>query len=108
MPENSYYPDFGGGSAPPEAGPSPPEAESPSAPDTEDQETESEEVGETALLPKSILAGMEFKPGEKLVLEMVHEYDDEIEVRPVSTETTKSEATSADEEIDAMASVKGE
>jgi hypothetical protein len=36
--------------------------------------------GETALLPKSILAGKEFNPGDELVLKVVRLYDDEVEV----------------------------
>ena len=36
--------------------------------------------GTTALLPKSILAGKEFKPGEEVVLKIVHIYGDEVEV----------------------------
>lgn len=43
---------------------------------------ESEDTGEaTALLPKSILAGKEFKPGDEVVLEIVHLYEDEVEVK---------------------------
>lgn len=39
-----------------------------------------ESEGTTALLPKSILAGKEFKPGEEVVLKIVHIYDDDVEV----------------------------
>ncbi len=39
-----------------------------------------EEEGTTALLPKSILAGKEFKPGDEVVLKVVHLFDDEVEV----------------------------
>lgn len=46
----------------------------------EEKEEQPHEDGETALLPKTILAGKEFKPGEEVVLKIVHIYDDEIEV----------------------------
>jgi hypothetical protein len=36
--------------------------------------------GQSALLPKSILAGKEFKPGEEIVLKIEHIFDDEVEV----------------------------
>lgn len=51
-----------------------PEAENPEAEDTEENES-------TALLPKSVLGGKTFKPGEEVVLEIVHVYEDEVEVK---------------------------
>ncbi len=36
--------------------------------------------GETALLPKSLMAGKDFKPGEEIVLKVVRLYGDEFEV----------------------------
>ena len=36
--------------------------------------------GETALLPKTILAGKEFKPGDEVVLKIVAMHGDEVEV----------------------------
>lgn len=39
-----------------------------------------EDSESTALLPKSILMGKKFKPGEEVVLKIVHIYDDEVEV----------------------------
>lgn len=77
-----------------------------SAADTEQEsESDTEDLGETALVPKSILAGKDLKPGDTVTFKVVHLYDDEIELRPASDEKeTKSEGMSADEEID-MASM---
>jgi hypothetical protein len=36
--------------------------------------------GETALLPKSILGGKDFQPGDEVVLKIVGMHDDEVEV----------------------------
>lgn len=56
------------------------EQEAPKTGGAEDTETE-EDMGEaTALLPKSVLGGKEFKPGEEVVLKIVHIYEDEVEV----------------------------
>ena len=43
---------------------------------------ETEEAGEnqTAILPKTILAGKDFKPGEEVVLKIVAIHDNDIEV----------------------------
>ena len=63
-----YYPNPGdetgtSASAPPETKPKP-----------EDQDET------TALLPKTILGGKEFEPGDEVVLKIVHIYEDEVEV----------------------------
>lgn len=47
-----------------------------SAPEKEDDGEE----GATALLPKSVLGGKEFKPGDEVVLKIEHIYEDEVEV----------------------------
>lgn len=57
-----------------------------SAPDESSQKPGSSEdseypESETALLPKSILGGKDFKEGEEVVLKIVHLYDDEVEVQ---------------------------
>lgn len=81
MPDNYYNENPGGDMVP--AGPdATPPAGSPG---------EKEEYGETALLPKSILGGKEFKPGEEVVLEIVHIYEDEVEVKYASEEGSKEE-----------------
>lgn len=80
------------------------------APPTEEMdsgETDSQDAGgETALLPKSILAGKEFKPGEEVVLKIVRIHDDEVEVEYAADKPEESESEdepeSADSEIDRM------
>lgn len=44
------------------------------------QEEKGSEEGVTAMLPKSILAGKDFKPGEEVVLKIVAMHDDQVEV----------------------------
>lgn len=78
--------------------------------DGADSEQGAESVGETALVPKTILAGKELQPGDTVTFKVVHLYDDEIELQPVSegkeTETeTEPEGMSANAEIDAMAAM---
>lgn len=90
------YSDNPGEESPPAAPPSAPE-----------KDNESEE-GETALLPKSILAGKKFEVGEEVVLKIVHEYDDEIEVAYATGKDEKEESDNPDmaaahSEMDKMA-----
>lgn len=54
----------------------------------------------TALLPKSILGGKEFKAGEEVVLKIVKVYGDEVEVE-YATGTEPKEKTT-DQEIDEL------
>lgn len=63
MPDESYYPD-------PESG------------NTEPAESDDsdESKGETALLPKSLLAGSDFKVGDEITVKIEHIYEDEVEV----------------------------
>src|SRR5574342_368805 len=98
-PDTSYYPAMDQ-ETPPSGG--------------ENEREDTEDVAETALLPKSILAGKDFKPGDELVLEVVHLYDDEVEVKYASAKHEEEEETepgmmSADDEIDGMmSSMKGQ
>lgn len=74
MPEDYYSdgPEAGGGDVQ-----APPEHQG----EGEGQADESEHENEpTALLPKSILAGKEFKPGDEVVLRILAIHDDEVEV----------------------------
>lgn len=74
--------------------------ESPNAAEAEETE------GTTALIPKALLAGKDFKPGDEVVFKIVHEYEDEVEIEYApekpSTPEEKPDMT-ADEEFDAMA-----
>ena len=68
---------------------------------------EAGEGGETALVPKSLLAGKTVKPGDKIILKVVRLYDDEVEVEYASSGADEGEETegpmSAEREIDMMA-----
>jgi hypothetical protein len=48
--------------------------------ETIDEKTEEEGAGESAMLPKSILAGKHFDPGDEVVLKVVAIHGDEVEV----------------------------
>ena len=41
---------------------------------------EDKDEGETALIPKALLAGKDFKPGEEVVFKVVHLFEDEVEI----------------------------
>lgn len=50
-------------------------------PEKDDGGSGAEEGGvQTALIPKSLLMGKEFNPGDEVVLKIVHLYEDEVEV----------------------------
>lgn len=53
--------------------------EQPAMAQAEDRSPDGDD-GETAVLPKSILAGKDFKPGEEVVLKIVAIHDDSVEV----------------------------
>lgn len=93
MPE-SYYPQMDE-EANPEASPS--EAAS---------EREGSESA-SALLPKSVLGGKDFKVGDEVVLKIVHLYEDEVEVQYAPEKPTEKPAKeappSANDELDGMA-----
>lgn len=58
---------------------------SPQDPAGEGQEKEAKESEEpTALIPKSLLAGKDFKPGEEIVLQIVSMHENEVEVKYAS------------------------
>lgn len=72
------------------------------------QEQEKDDTGQTALLPKSILAGKEFKPGDEVILKITHIYDDEVEVAYAHEEKAeepkpKSSMAMAEDRMDRMA-----
>jgi hypothetical protein len=81
------------------------------APDTAPDKNKAGDEGETALLPKSILAGKEFKLGEEVVLKIVKIYEDEVEVAYAKGEDSKEsehpEMDEANSEMDKMASNPG-
>lgn len=56
------------------------------------EEQRPEEGGETAILPKSILAGKEFKVGEEVVLKITAIHGDEIQVEYAHDEPGEGES----------------
>lgn len=54
----------------------------------------------TALIPKSLLGGKEFKAGEEVVLKIVKVYGDEVEVEYATGDSPKEKTP--DEEIDEL------
>lgn len=88
----SYYDDT------PDDESSPFQAESDESTDKPKKDNSEDEA--TALLPKSILGGKKFKPGDEVVLKIVHEYEDEVEVAYAKRE--KSEEDSESDREDEM------
>ena len=81
MPSDSYYPEPTGSGAAPDM-----------AAKSDGKEKESEQ--ETALLPKSVLGGKEFKVGEEVVLKIVHDHGEEVEVEYATEKPDKEESPS--------------
>lgn len=75
------------------------------APEAPEEEKTEEAEGASALIPKALLGGKDFKVGDEVVLKIVHEYEDEVEVEyaPEKPKTTETKPMTADEEIDSMA-----
>ena len=69
MAYNNYYPETGGADEAPKG-----------KGDGDGDEADEKDMGVTALLPKTILAGKKFDVGEEVVLKIVHDHGDEIEV----------------------------
>lgn len=95
---NDYFPMAGPGEepegAPPEGSAAKPEGE-----------TKSEDQGPTALVPKSLLGGKDFQPGEEVVFKIVALRGDEVEIAYATEKPeAKPAGPTADEEIDQMAS----
>lgn len=60
---------------------------------------------ESALIPKALLAGKDFKPGDEVVFKIVHMYEDEVEIEYATddSDNEKSEGKSTmDESMDKM------
>lgn len=75
-------------------------------PEGEVENTESEDTGEsgseTALIPKSVLGGKEFKPGEEVVLKVTHVYEDEVAVEYAPEKPSEEPELAGDDEFDMM------
>lgn len=85
-------------------------SKSPSPDTSSPPERKDADEGETALLPKSILAGKDFAVGEEVVLKIVRMYEDEIEVEYAKDKGGDSEnedMAKAHSEMDSMAKEGG-
>jgi len=60
-----------------------------------------EEVGQTALIPKALLAGKKFNPGDEVAFQIVHDYGDEVEIKYSTVKDDDEEAAPAPEGGDA-------
>lgn len=82
-----------------------PEGESPG--DGQDQgdpgDNDEEDSGEeSALIPKSLLAGKDFEPGEEIVFQIVKMRGDEVEIRYAKEKPDDSEMSKADGKLAKM------
>jgi hypothetical protein len=70
------------------------EGDEPEVVDSPKEESKEQEAGEdTALLPKSLFSGKDIEPGSKCEVEIVHIYEDEVEVKYVKhNKESKGEA----------------
>jgi hypothetical protein len=75
--------------------------ETPETPEKEGKEDE----GESALLPKSFFEGQSLKPGQQYYVEIVREYESEVEVR--YPHEVKGEEESGHDKLDAMGTEMG-
>ena len=62
-------------------------------------ETEEPSEGQTAILPKSILGGKEFKPGEEVMLKIVALHDNDVEVEYAPEKGSEEGQEGAEEEM---------
>lgn len=74
---------------------------------TEDDSPKPESKGEepdteTTLIPKTLLAGKEFKPGDEVIFKIVHMYDDEVEIAYATDEKKEEPKSAMDESMDDM------
>ena len=94
MPDN-YYPESGD-----EAAPSQPAGEDGAIPKSEEKPDENNE--QTALIPKGLLAGKDFEPGEEVVFKIVKMHGDEVEIAYATGEESgedKGEGEGEDSEM---------
>lgn len=61
---------------------------------------EQEKDNPSALIPKSLLAGKKFNPGDEIVLEIVAEHGEEVEVKYASEKPDKESETKPEPEQD--------
>lgn len=87
-------------------------SDTPAQPSPDEGEGKEKDMGgETALIPKSLLAGKDFQVGEEVVLKIVHDHGDEVEVEYASEKPDEKgagemgppEMASADAQLGQMA-----
>jgi hypothetical protein len=83
------------------------EASPSETPETPEKEMDDKEEGETALLPKSFFEGQELKAGEQYYVEVVREYEGEVEVRYPHKVKEAGKNDEADGKLDAMGTEMG-
>ncbi len=64
-----------------------------------EEQDETKMGGETALLPKSILGGKDFQPGQEVVLKIVGMHEDEVEVQYAPEKAGDEEESDAPESM---------
>lgn len=74
-------------------------APQPSMPEQEEEPTEGESDSQTAVLPKAILAGKEFKPGEEVMLKIVQVNEDSVVVKYSEPSGEEEEPPTAPEAV---------
>jgi hypothetical protein len=93
--EDNTYPGMGDGADESSGAPSPDEGQ-----EGQEASDKDEMGGETALIPKSLLAGKEFNPGDEVVLKIVHDHGDEIEVQYATEKPGEGDAGAGKPEMD--------
>src|SRR6478672_1653296 len=68
--------------------------------ETKPEMDKSEDGEQTALIPKTLFAGKDFKVGDDIVLKITHLYDDEAEVKYSSEDKDESKPKSTMEEAE--------
>ena len=68
-------------------------------PEEKGKENESEQT--TALIPKALLAGKDFKVGDEVIFKITHMYEDEVEIEYATEEKKDEKPKSTMDEADA-------
>ena len=79
-----------------------PEGDSPGDGQEGDDDDEEDMGGESALIPKSLLAGKDFEPGEEVVFQIVKMHGDEVEIKYATDKGGDSEMSKADGKLAKM------
>lgn len=89
MAENNYYPED--------------QTDTTADTDSDDSGKGKDDYGsESALIPKALLAGKDFKPGDEVVFKIVHMYEDEAEIAYSDGKDDSEGKSTMDESMDKM------